>query len=290
MKTILHTENLNVLKQLMDKQWECVITEPLFSYRHPTIQTVDQFADFYHQALNLGYHPYIQINGYIEESQLIVCEEWIKTLIQYKPKGFYFNDFAIYNQLKRNGYTGELIYSPETILTNAMDIEAILELVDRVVLSKELMLEEITQLVSLFPNKVEALGLGYALMSFSKRPLVRNYLDEIGTPLDVLNKQNLVIKEAKRDQLFPILEEAQGTSIFLDTVLFPKHEKLILNDAMCYGLHFDDCMLDEETFIQLTHDLMDDSVTLLDAQSKSKVKLGQAYYYRKTNMSKEEGK
>ncbi len=290
MKTILHTENLNVLKRLMDKQWECVITEPLFSYRHPNIQTVDQFADFYNEALKLGYHPYIQINGYIEEDQLLACESWVKQLIGFNPKGFYFNDFAIYNQLKRNGYTGVIIYSPETILTNAMDIEAILELVDRVVLSKELMLEEITQLVSLFPNKVEALGLGYALMSFSKRPLVRNYLDEIGTSLDVLNKKNLVIKEAKRDQLFPILEEAQGTSIFLDTVLFPKHEKLILNDANCYGLHFDDCMLDEEAFIQLTNDLMDDSVTLLEAQSNSKVKLGQAYYYRKTNMSKEEGK
>jgi putative protease len=290
MKTILHTENLNVLKRLKDKQWECVITEPLFSYRHPMIQTIDQFTDFYNQTLDLGYHPYIQINGYIEESQLIECENWVKQLISYNPKGFYFNDFAIYNQLKRNGYTGEIIYSPETILTNAMDIEAILELVDRVVLSKELMLEEITQLVSLFPHKVEALGLGYALMSFSKRPLVRNYLDEIGTTLDVLNKQNLVIKEAKRDQLFPILEEAQGTSIFLESVLFPKHEKHILNDANCFGLHFDDCMLDEEVFIQLTHDLMDDTISLLDAQNKSRVKLGQAYYYRKTNMSKEEGK
>lgn len=290
MRTILHTENLNVLKRLLDKQWECVITEPLFSYRHPSMQTVEQFTDFYQQALNLGYHPYIQINGYIEESQLIACENWVKALIQFNPKGFYFNDFCIYNQLKRNGYTGELIYSPETILTNAMDIEAILELVNRVVLSKELMLEEITQLVSLFPNKVEVLGLGYALMSFSKRPLVRNYLDEIGTTLDVLNKQNLVIKEAKRDQLFPILEEVQGTSIFLGSVLFPKHEKLILADANCYGLHFDDCMLDEETFIQLTHDLMDDTVTLIEAQTNSNVKLGQAYYYRKTNMSKEEGK
>ena len=89
---------------------------------------------------------------------------------------------------------------------------------------------------------------------------------------------------------FPILEENQGTSIFLDTVLFPKFEKTILDDAKCYGLHFDDCMLDEETFIQLTHDLIDDSIAFEDAQVKTKVKLGQAYYYRKTNMSKEEGK
>jgi U32 family peptidase len=290
MKTFLHTENLNVLKRLKDKEWDCIITEPRFSYRHPYIQTEKQFKDFYQNAMDLGYHPYIQINGYIEESELLECEAWIKTLIQLNPKGFYFNDYCIYNQLKQNNYSGEIIYSPETILTNAIDIEAILELVDRVVLSKELTLDEITQLMRQFPDKIEALGLGYGLMSFSKRPLVRNYLDEIHASIDVLNQTNLVIKEYKRDQLFPILEENQGTSIFLDTVLFPKLEKASLEESMCYGLHFDDCMLDEETFIQLTHDFIDDSITLNDAQMKSKVKLGQAYYYRKTNMSKEEGK
>ena len=290
MKILLHTEKLNVLKRLSDKRWECIITEPLFSYRHPMIQSESQFKAFYQEAVLLNYHPYIQINGYIEEDQLIECDKWVKELIDLKPKGFYFNDFAIYNALKHHNYTGEFIYSPETILTNAMDIEAILELVDRVVLSKELMLDEITQLMRLFPNKIEGLGLGYALMSFSKRPLVRNYLDEIKVECEVLNQTNLVIKEAKRDQFFPILEENQGTSIFLDTVLFPKFEKTILDDAKCYGLHFDDCMLDEETFIQLTHDLIDDSIAFEDAQVKTKVKLGQAYYYRKTNMSKEEGK
>lgn len=290
MKTFLHTENLNVLKRLKDKEWDCIITEPRFSYRHPYIQTELQFKDFYQAAINLGYHPYIQINGYIEESELLDCAAWIKTLIELNPKGFYFNDFCIYNQLKRNNYSGEIIYSPETILTNAMDIEAILELVNRVVLSKELTLEEITQLMRQFPDKIEALGLGYGLMSFSKRPLVRNYLDEIHASVDVLNHTNLVIKEYKRDQLFPILEESQGTSIFLDTVLFPKHEKISFEDSKCYGLHFDDCMLDEESFIRLSHDLIDDTVSLIDVQTKSKVKLGQAYYYRKTNMSKEEGK
>jgi U32 family peptidase len=113
-------------------------------------------------------------------------KNWLNTLIQLNPKGFYFNDFAVYNHLKSVNYSGEIIYSPETILTNAMDIEVLLEL-DRVVLSKELTLEEITQLMTLYPNKIEAFGLGYGLMSFSKRPLVRNYLDEIGVFKEVLN-------------------------------------------------------------------------------------------------------
>lgn len=290
MKTFLHTENLNVLKQWKDKNWECILTEPKFSYRHPHIQSETDFITFYNQSVELGYHPYIQVNGYIEESQLDDLKTWLNQCLLLNPKGFYFNDFAVFNHLKEVNYVGEIIYSPETILTNAMDIEVLLEQVDRVVLSKELTLEEITQLMTLFPNKIEAFGLGYGLMSFSKRPLVRNYLDEIGVKKDILNQTDLVIKEAKRDQFFPILEENQGTSIFLDTVLFPKHEQVQLKDSMCFGYHYDDCMLMEDDFNSLITLLTDDTISLEEAHHQSKVKLGQAYYYRKTNMSKEEGK
>ena len=290
MKTFLHTENLNVLKQWKDKKWECILTEPNFSYRHPHIQTESEFIEFYNQTVELGYHPYIQVNGYIEESQLNDLKNWLNKTIELNPKGFYFNDFAVYNHLKSVNYSGEIIYSPETILTNAMDIEVLLERVDRVVLSKELTLEEITQLMTLFPNRIEAFGLGYGLMSFSKRPLVRNYLDEIGVEKEVLNHTDLVIKEAKRDQFFPILEENQGTSIFLDTVLFPKHEQVLLKESGCFGLHYDDCMLMEDDFNSLIHLLTDKTISLEEAHLQSKIKLGQAYYYRKTNMSKEEGK
>ena len=290
MKTFLHTENINVLKQWKDKKWECILTEPDFSYRHPHIQTESEFIMFYNQTVELGYHPYIQVNGYIEESQLNDLKNWLNKTIKLNPKGFYFNDFAVYNHLKSVNYSGEIIYSPETILTNAMDIEVLLERVDRVVLSKELTLEEITQLMTLYPNKIEAFGLGYGLMSFSKRPLVRNYLDEIGVRKEVLNHTDLVIKEAKRDQFFPILEENQGTSIFLDTVLFPKHEQVLLKESGCFGLHYDDCMLMEDDINSLIHLLTDKTISLEEAHLQSKIKLGQAYYYRKTNMSKEEGK
>mgnify|MGYP004702310541 CR=1 FL=1 len=290
MKTFLHTENLNVLKQWKDKKWECILTEPNFSYRHPHIQTESEFIEFYNQTVELGYHPYIQVNGYIEESQLNDLKNWLNKTIELNPKGFYFNDFAVYNHLKSVNYSGEIIYSPETILTNAMDIEVLLERVDRVVLSKELTLEEITQLMTLYPNKIEAFGLGYGLMSFSKRPLVRNYLDEIGVRKEVLNHTGLVIKESKRDQFFPILEENQGTSIFLDTVLFPKHEQVLLKESGCFGYHYDDCMLMEDDFNSLIHLLTDETISLEEAHLQSKIKLGQAYYYRKTNMSKEEGK
>jgi hypothetical protein len=99
-----------------------------------------------------------------------------------------------------------------------------------------------------------------------------------------------VIKESKRDQFFPILEENQGTSIFLDTVLFPKHEQVLLKESGCFGLHYDDCMLMEDDINSLIHLLTDKTISLEEAHLQSKIKLGQAYYYRKTNMSKEEGK
>lgn len=287
---LLHTERLEVLKRFNPAEYQLILTEPCFSYRHPLLQTKEAFLELYHAAVSLGYTPYVQVNGYIEEQELNDLKMWLNTLMQLKPQGFYFNDFAVQRFLKQLDYGGELVYAPETILTNALDIELILTQVDRVYLSKELTLEEMLDLCELFPNKIEAFGLGYPLMSFSKRPLVRSYLSEIGLEVDVLNRLDLTIKEAKRSQHFPILEENAGTSIFIDAIHYPKDEYPLLVDAQCTGVHMDDLMIDEAVFKGLSDGLFDASQSLEIIRLKySDYKLGQAYYYRKTNMSKEEG-
>ena len=290
MLKILHTERIKVLRNFKPNEIELVLTEPCFSYRHPLLQTEDDFLAFFKEAAELGFSPYVQVNGYIEEQELHTLKLWLNTLVHLKPKGFYFNDFAVHRYLKQLGYKGELVYAPETILTNALDIELILTQVDRVYLSKELTLEEVLDLCQLFPDKVEVFGLGYPLMSFSRRPLVRSYLDEIDTDADVLNRLDLTIKEAKRTQYFPILEEKEGTSIFIDAIHYPKVELPLLKDALCYGIHMDDLLMDENSFVSLSKDLLDEAKTLKQIRLEhSDLILNQAYYYRKTNMSKEEG-
>ena len=287
---IVHTERIEVLRNFKPNEIELVLTEPCFSYRHPLLQTKEAFINLYTEAKNLGFKPYIQVNGYVEEQELVDLKAWLNELIQLNPKGFYFNDFAVQRFLKQLGYSGELIYAPETILTNALDIELILTQVDRVYLSKELTLEEMMDLCKHFPNKIEAFGLGFPLMSFSRRPLVRSYLAEIGHEAEVLNRLDLTIKEAKRTQHFPILEEKEGTSIFIDAVHYPKVELPLLKDALCYGVHLDDLLIEEDSFISLNQALFDETKSLeMIRLEHSNTKLGQAYYYRKTNMSKEEG-
>jgi collagenase-like PrtC family protease len=254
------------------------------------LQTKEAFVEHFNKARGMGFDPYIQVNGYIEEQELVDLRVWLKDLIQLNPKGFYFNDFAVQRYLKQKDYRGELIYAPETILTNALDIELILTQVDRVYLSKELTLEEMMDLCKLFPNKIEAFGLGYPLMSFSRRPLVRSYLAEIEYEADVLNRLDMTIKEAKRTQHFPILEEKEGTSIFIDAIHYPKEELHLLSDDLCYGVHLDDLLIEEDSFVNLNQALFDEAKSLeLIRLDHSNHKLGQAYYYRKTNMSKEEG-
>lgn len=287
---IYHTERIEVLKHFKPNDIELVLTEPCFSYRHPMLQTKEAFVEHFNKARGMGFDPYIQVNGYIEEQELVDLRVWLKDLIQLNPKGFYFNDFAVQRYLKQKDYRGELIYAPETILTNALDIELILTQVDRVYLSKELTLEEMMDLCKLFPNKIEAFGLGYPLMSFSRRPLVRSYLAEIEYEADVLNRLDMTIKEAKRTQHFPILEEKEGTSIFIDAIHYPKDELHLLSDALCYGVHLDDLLIEEDSFVNLNQALFDEAKSLeLIRLDHSNHKLGQAYYYRKTNMSKEEG-
>ena len=286
----LHTERIEVVRQSDPHAIELILTEPCFSYRHPLLQTKDVFLAFFKEAVELGFSPYIQVNGYIEEQDLKALRVWLHDLLQLMPKGFYFNDFAVQRYLKQMGYRGELVYAPETILTNALDIELILTQVDRIVLAKELTLEEMVMLCTLFPNRIEAFGLGYPLMSFSRRPLVRSYLTEIGYEVEVLNRLDMTIKETKRNQHFPILEENEGTSIFMDSIHYPKTELPILKEAGCYGVHLDDSFMQVTTFGSLRTALFDSTQSLDEIRLEhSDLILNQAYYYRKTNMSKEEG-
>ena len=92
---IYHTERIEVLRNFKPNEIELVLTEPCFSYRHPLLQTREAFIELFDEAKRLGFEPYVQVNGYVEEQELVDLKAWLNELIQLNPKGFYFNDFAV---------------------------------------------------------------------------------------------------------------------------------------------------------------------------------------------------
>ena len=292
MRILLQVHSLDQIKTFQDPLVDFVIRDPFFSYKHPNLQTKEDFLEILKDALLSHHRTYIEINGFIEESDLIGLEDWLKELLTYPIQGFYFADLAVLMILKSLNYQGETIYSPETILTNTLEIKTLLALVDRLVISKELTLEEIVKISKTFPQRIEMFGAGHLQMSVSRRPLLSSYLQEISVSKEVLNKTDYRIRELKRKEMMPILEEAKTFCVFTQDILNPLEELPVLNQSEIYGIQLDDLFIDKndaQNFFQLIIDQVKVSgLSKIESFYKiNKLPLFKGYFERKTNLRQE---
>lgn len=293
MKIALHIHHHSQIKAFRDSQVDFVITEPLFSYKHPHVTDKAAFLSLLEACLETNQKTYVEINGFIEEGDLEGLKTWIKELLNYPISGFYFADLAVYMMLKEAGYPGETIYAPETILTNTLEVKTLLKSVDRVMISKELTLAEILTISETFPNQIEIFGAGHLLMSVSRRPLLSNYLSHIGQIENVINKVDYRIRELKRKENMPIMEEDRTFCVFTQDIQNPLEELPQLIQANIFGIHLDSLFIEEkeaELFFNqiLSQNNSFDETKLRDFYlDHSDLPLFKGYFYRKTNLSKE---
>ena len=292
MRILLQVHSLDQIKTFQDPLVDYVLRDPFFSYKHPSLQTKEDFLEILKDVLFSHHKTYIEINGFIEESDLIGLESWLKELLPYPIQGFYFADLAVLMILKSLNYQGETIYSPETILTNTLEIRTLLALVDRLVISKELTLEEIVKISKTFPQRIEMFGAGHLQMSVSRRLLLSSYLQEIGLSKEVLNKTDYRIRELKRNEMMPVLEEAKTFCVFTQDILNPLEELPVLNQSEIYGIQLDDLFIDKDdaqNFFQLIIDQVKetDLHQIESFYKTNKLPLFKGYFERKTNLRQE---
>jgi len=290
-RILLQVHSLEI-KTFQDPLVDYVLRDPFFSYKHPSLQMKEDFLEILKDALLSHHKTYIEINGFIEESDLIGLESWLKELLTYPIQGVYFADLAVLMILRSLGYQGETIYSPETILTNTLEIRTLLALVDRLVISKELTLEEIVKISKTFPQRIEMFGAGHLQMSVSRRPLLSSYLQEISVSKEVLNKTDYRIRELKRNEMMPILEEAETFCVFTQDILNPLEELPVLNQSEIYGIQLDDLFIDKDdaqNFFQLIIDqVKETNLNQIELFYKiNKLPLFKGYFERKTNLRQE---
>ena len=116
MRIALHLHHLDQIDKFNSDLVDFVITEPLFSYKHPYHSDKASFLSLLKAALASTRKTYVEINGFIEEGDLSALNSWIQELLTYPITGFLFADLSVLMILKEAGYRGETIYAPETIL------------------------------------------------------------------------------------------------------------------------------------------------------------------------------
>lgn len=293
MKIALHVHHQQQIQVFSDPLVDFILTEPLYSYKHPYVSDKASFLDLLNHCLDTKQKTLVEINGFIEEGDLEGLKTWIDELLTYPISGFLFADLSVLMFLKEAGYTGETVYAPETILTNTLEAKTYLEVVDRIMISKELTLQESLTLCAAFPNKVELFGAGHLQMSVSRRPLLSSYLSHIGQAKDVINKTNYTIRELKRKEKMPVLEEATTFCVFTQDIQNPLEELPQLIRAQAYCLHLDPLFIDEPSATAFFSLIIDQVKAYNETKNNQFYRdypllpLFKGYYYRKTNLSKE---
>ena len=150
---------------------------------------------------NLMVHPF-EINDLKNE------------LLNYKDLNvlYYITDLVLARILKENDLISKTIYDPVTMITNSLDAANYYDYgFNAISLSNEITIKDLCKIISKTNVKVFYQVFGHRLMLHSRRKLVSLYGEKIGVDID---KSNMRIVEATRNDSYPIVENDRGTYIY----------------------------------------------------------------------------
>lgn len=219
---------------------------------------------------------YVNALRFFMEDELDLLKEFLKTCKEADVDGIYYSDEGVFYEAQKQGMESLLIYQPETLITNHMDIAFYLELgIQSVSLAHECSLEEIL-LMTKQNKEVEILISGYFSILYSRRMLVTNYLDAIGSK-EKRHQRVLDLIESTRQDRMPIVEDDYGTHIFSEVPIQSQKELPVLQNNGLYRFRIDSIFMDDDW---TTH--------VLNAYQNQTEVPGSNHWYYQTTMKKKE--
>ena len=185
----------------------------------------------------------ISLNKIFLENEI---DDAYKFLDKYKNMNvlFYIADLGLIKYAKDNGILNKMIYNPETMITNYLDLSVYTSFnMDAYGISNEITINDLKTIYKESRAPIFYLGFGKRLMFYSKRKLLSLYKENYHKKFEL---DNLYIKEETRDDKYKIVENDNGTMIYrsylislhkeIDELLFLKYfyvESLDIDDDVC---------------------------------------------------------
>ena len=194
-----------------------IIGEKEYGLRLPYYYSHDELIKAIQKIKNNGQRVYLALNNIFHEYDLNKLDQYRDEMKDYPIDGLIFGDLAVYQIAEKYNLVDRLIYNPETYMTNYMSVHFFKEKgIKRVVLAKEITLEDTKMIGQEVDMELEVLVHGAVNMFHSKRNLVTNYFRYIEKDQpDQLKDEPLYIVEEKRKNLkYPIIEDHNGTHIY----------------------------------------------------------------------------
>ncbi|MDT8336274.1 MAG: U32 family peptidase [Candidatus Izemoplasmatales bacterium] len=232
---------------------------------------------------------YLLLNKMIHETDLELLEMVLNKAKNDLIKGIVCGDLTVMVMAKKMGLNNKVIYQPGTMNTSSFDNEYFYKkAIKGITISKEITLEEITNIFKNKVTEISLIGHGYLDMFYSKRSLLSNYFVYKGIEHNNIKNNDLFrLKEEMRpDSFYPIFEDDGGTHIFRDKALESFNEmnvlKMYLDDFFVERMFIDD----QEYYDSLL--AYQDSSYVPKFLEKYKAKYNKGFYYQYTEKLKGE--
>ena len=241
-----------------------------------------------------GIKRYIALDAFIFEGDKTAFYEYFDFIKALNPDGIYFTDLGVLSVAKRLGIAQKLIYDPDTLLTNSLDVGFYLKQGIGVVLARELELKEVLDIISNYIDSVDMQVFGYLKMSSSKRKFLTNYFNYLKTARDIKGKKNIRLVEETRNESYPVIEDDYGTRIYTDYCLLMYRElayiKHVIRRAIVDDLFIEDNDLAFEVIRDIRRMTPENAEFLLEAlkERHPNVNFSAGYLHQKTSKTKEE--
>ena len=196
-------------------------------------------------CVNNNVTPIIAINKMLYSADLSLIEEFIN---KYKSSSkFLATDIAVYSIAKRLNCVDRIIYDPQTMITNYLDLLEYSSLgFDSVAMSLEIPLVDLASSINKTNSRVFYQIFGHRLMFYSKRNLISLYEEKANIKS---SRNHLYLRESTRDDYFPVIENENGTIIYRSYLVSLINELDELNNLE-YG-YLESIYLEDSIYINI---------------------------------------
>ncbi len=292
MERLITLSSIRNLNKLSSSSCEGVIFGSNFSTRFN--YSLNEFEDINEYCLKNKLKRYVNVDVFINERELTRLKNYLEYIKDKEFDGIYFSDLAVLSIAKELNIEDLLIYDPDTLMTNTLDISFYLKRGLGVVLARELEIRELLEVVKNNPMKLDLQVFGHLKMASSKREFLNNYFNYIGVPLNLKNMKTIRLVEENRNYELPIVEDKYGTRIYTDYCFVMYHELAYIKDYLKRLIIDDNFIKDFDVVLEVAKDikrLSADNSEYLFKMFKNNhpyLQLSSAYLYQKITKKKEE--
>lgn len=218
MKLLTTIHQLNNAEQLLKNSTGLVVGLKGFSSRETSLLSIEEFKELSELAKSMDKEVYISLKPMLYNAYTDGLTTLFSMIKDFYYTGVIVGDIGYYYLLSSLGVKN-IIYNPETLLTNIDDFNNFFEIgVKGAFVAKEINIKDV---IAICENKKGQLFLtahGHLNMFYSKRKLLKSYFSSVNLIYDYENKMTLTLEETRRKGNYPIIEDKFGTHVFRNRV------------------------------------------------------------------------